>query len=335
MKIIVDGYGGDNAPSSVVEGTINALNSDSTLNVMLVGDKGALEAMLKTKQYDSARLEILDAKEVISNEESPTEAIRKKQDSTIVKGLRQLNTDAEAQAFVSAGSSGAVLTGAVLLLKRIKGINRPALSPVLPTVSGGQTILVDCGANPDCKPMNMHQFARMGAAYAKAELNVDNAKIGLLSNGTEDKKGNELTKAAFQLLKEDELLNFKGNMEARELLSGTYDVIVADGFNGNICLKACEGTAMSMFEIITNNIYGGGLRAKLGYLLLKPVFKNVKGIMDYNKKGGAVLLGLNKIVVKAHGSSKAESITASILQAKRLVEKGLVAKITEAMSTDA
>ncbi len=332
MKIVVDAYGGDNAPASVISGTVQALQADSTLNVVLVGDVTKLEPLLAVESYDKARLELLDAKEVISNEEAPTEAIRKKQDSSIVKGLRLLNTDADAQAFVSAGSSGAVLTGAVLLLKRIKGINRPALAPILPTVSGGSTILIDCGANPDCKPLNMHQFAIMGGAYAQAELGVNNARIGLLSNGTEDKKGSELTKSAFQLISADEKLNFKGNMEAREMLSGDYDVIVADGFNGNICLKSCEGTAMSMFDIIKKGIYGGGLRAKLGYLLLKPVFKGVKNIMDYNKKGGAVLIGLNKIVVKSHGSSKAESIKASILQAKRLVDKKLVEKVTEVMS---
>ncbi len=331
MKVVVDGFGGDNSPASVVSGTVQALSADLALQVIMVGDKDKLEPLLANETYDKTRLEILDAKEVISNEESPTEAIRKKADSSIVKGLRLLNTDDEAQAFVSAGSSGAVLTGAVLLLKRIKGINRPALAPILPTVAGGKTILIDCGANPDCKPLNMYQFAKMGVAFAQAELGVDNARIGLLSNGTEDKKGSELTKEAFKLIKEDGALNFKGNMEAREMLSGDYDVIVADGFNGNICLKSCEGTAMSMFDIIKKGIYGGGLRAKLGYMLLKPVFKGVKNIMDYNKQGGAVLIGLNKIVIKSHGSSKAESIKASILQAKRLVDKQLVAKVTEVM----
>lgn len=334
MKIIVDALGGDNAPSEIIKGAALALQQAEGFGIVLAGDTEVIQKELEGLQYEASRIEILDAPEVITNDDVPTDAVRKKRNSSIVAGLRRLGEDETAAAFVSAGSTGAVLTAAAILIKRVQGVIRPALAPVLPTVNNGNVILIDCGANADCKPINLHQFAYMGAAYSQAVMGIQNPKIGLLSNGTEDKKGNELNKEVFPLLKGDKALCFAGNMEAREILSGNYDVVVADGFSGNIALKACEGTALSMFELIKKGIMSGGLRAKIGYLLLKPVFKGVKKVMDYNDNGGAVLLGLSKVVVKSHGSSKAKSIAASILQAKTLAERGVTANIAAYTAKD-
>lgn len=332
MKIVVDAYGGDKAPYEILKGAALALNTADGFELVLVGKQQEIEGIMTEFEFDKSRFSIVDADDVITNDDSPTEALRQKPNSSLVRCFDTLNSDDNAKAFVSAGSTGAVLTGAVLLLKRIKGIMRPALAPVLPVINGdGQTVLIDCGANSDPKPLNIVQFAKMGTAFMKAVYNVENPRVGLLSNGTEDKKGNELTKETFPLLQQADI-NFKGNIEGRDILSGNYDVVVADGFSGNVALKSCEGTALGMFKLIKDGIISGGLRAKLGYLLLKPVFKAVKQKMDYNDNGGAVLLGLKKIVIKSHGSSKAKSICASILQAKQMVESGVIEKIEGIMA---
>ncbi|MBO5776119.1 MAG: phosphate acyltransferase PlsX [Clostridia bacterium] len=334
MKIIVDAYGGDNAPQEIVKGAVNAVKENEGFNVVLVGKIEEIEALIKENEYSGDRIEIIDARDVITNDDVPTEAIRRKKDSSLVCAFRALNTDPDAVALISAGSSGAVLTGGMLLVKRIKGVVRAALAPMLPTVTGGFVVLCDCGANADCKPHQLVQFAHFGRAMAIAYMGIQNPRIGLLSNGTEDKKGNELSTQAFALLKEEKGLNFLGTMEAREMLSGDYDVIVADGFSGNIALKGCEGTALSFMTILKNAIMAGGLRAKIGYLLMKPVFKVVKKTLDYNDHGGAVLVGLQKIVIKSHGSSKAKSISASIMQAVTLHNRGIIDEVTKALTID-
>ena len=332
MKIVVDAFGGDNSPEEIVKGAVQSLEKESDFEVVLVGKEDVIKSELSKYTYDTSRIVIENAVDVITNNESPTEAIRKKKDSSIVVSLNYLNQNEDAKAFVSAGSTGAVLTGAVLLLKRIRNINRPALCPILPTVNKDkQVALIDCGANTEPKALNLVQFGIMGSAFAKCVLNVENPKIGLLSNGAEDEKGSALNKEAFPLLKEANI-NFVGNIEARDILSGEVDVVVADGFSGNIALKACEGTALTMFSLIKSGIMAGGLRAKIGYLLLKPVFKGIKHTMDYNDNGGAVLLGLQKVVVKSHGSSKAKAICNSILQAKNLVDSGVVENITNELN---
>ena len=323
MKIVIDAFGGDNAPQEIVKGALQALKEKEGFSVVLVGKREEIEALLMSETYDADRVEIVDARDVITNDMSPTEAVRKMKDSSLVKAFAALNSDPDARAIVSAGSTGAVLTGATLLVKRLEGVTRAALAPVLPTVKGGFVTLVDCGANSDCKPAQLVQFARLGSAMVKATSGNRSPRVGLLSNGTEDKKGNELTKEAFPLLKAEAGINFVGNMEAREILSGDYDVVVADGFSGNIALKACEGTALAFMTILKKCILAGGLRAKLGYLLMKPVFKEVKKTMDYNGYGGAVLLGLTKVVVKSHGSSKAKSIAASVIQAYTVASAGV------------
>lgn len=329
MKIVVDAYGGDNAPFEIVKGVIDAINKENGFTVVLVGKEQELAKILADCTCDKERVEIVDAQDIITNDDSPTEAVRTKTNSSLAKSFDILNNDQDAQAFVSAGSTGAVLTGAVLLLKRIKGINRPGLAPLLPVMKGdGQVLLIDCGANADPKAMNLVQFAIMGSAFMESVYKIKNPRVGLLSNGTEDKKGNALSKETFPLLQQSNI-NFKGNLEGRDVISGDYDVVVSDGFSGNVALKSCEGTALGMFGLIKNGIMQGGLRAKLGYLLLKPVFKSIKKKMDYNDKGGAVLLGLKKIVIKSHGSSKAKSICASVLQAKQMVDSSVVQKIEE------
>ena len=326
MKIIVDAMGGDNAPEQIVLGAIDALCEDKQLEVTLVGDTDAICKVLAGKKYDDNRLEIIDAKDVITNDDSPTMAIKTKKESSLVKAFEALNRD-DADGFVSAGSTGAVLVGAFMKVGRIKGVSRPALAPVLPTLKGNGVVLCDCGANVDCKPVNLQHFAIMASAYAEGMLGVKNARVGLLNNGAEAHKGNELTQEAYKLLSETRGINFVGNCEARDILSGDYDVVVCDGFNGNIALKSAEGTANTVLKLIKDGVYSGGLKSKLGALMLKSVFKNVKKKMDYNAHGGACFLGVNKIVVKSHGASKSKSITASILQAKSLAEAKVCDKI--------
>lgn len=327
MKIIVDALGGDYAPKEAVLGALDALELKKSLHVVLVGDQGLIRNELAGKTYDVARLEIVHAPEVISNDEVPTTAVKTKKESSIVKGLELLASDPDALGFVSAGSTGAVLVAAYMKLGRIKGVSRPALAPALPTLKGKPVILCDCGANVDCKPINLLHFAVMASAFSCAVTDTVKPVVGLLSNGAEDKKGNELNREAFELLKNSPYIEFKGNCEARDMLSGDFDVVVADGFNGNIALKSAEGTAGAIFSILMDGIKRGGLKAKLGALLLKPVLKDVKTKMDYNSQGGACFLGVNKVVVKAHGASKRKSICASILQARKLAKSGVVEKI--------
>ena len=334
MKIVLDAYGGDNAPYEIVKGAVNALNENDGFSLILIGKKEEIESLLNEFGYSGDRVEIIDARDVITNDDVPTEAIRRKKDSSLVSSFRALNNDPDSVALISAGSSGAVLTGGMLLVKRIKGVTRAALAPLLPTVKGGFVTLVDCGANAECKPQMLVQFAHFGKAMAKAYMGVQNPRIGLLSNGTEDKKGNLLNMDVFPLLKAEKGINFVGNMEAREILSGDYDVVVADGFSGNIALKGCEGTALAFMTILKNAILEGGLRAKIGYLLMKPVFKKVKKTLDYNDYGGAVLVGLQKIVIKAHGSSKAKSISAAIMQAVTLHNRDIISEVTRSLTQD-
>lgn len=327
MKVIVDAFGGDYSPEETVLGAIDALNAKSSLTVVLTGDESRISDVLKGQSYDASRLTVVNAPDVVTNNDVPTDAVRTKKDSSLVKGLELLATDDEAQAFVSTGATGAVLVGAYMKIGRIKGISRPALAPSLPTVKGKPVILCDCGANVDCKPLNILHFAIMASAFSSAVTDTVKPVVGLLSNGAEAKKGSELNKEAYALLSECPHIDFKGNCEARDLLSGDFDVVVCDGFNGNIALKSAEGTAGAIFSVLMDGINKGGLRAKLGALLLKPVLKGVKNKMDYNSQGGACFLGLNKVVVKAHGAAKRKSVCAAILQARKLAKSGVVEKI--------
>ncbi len=326
MKILVDAFGGDNAPGEIVAGAVAALARNKDFTLGLTGKTAEIERVLSALTYDKSRVEIIDAPSVITCEEEPALAVRQKADSSMVVAFRLLRENA-ADAFVSAGSSGALLVGSTLKVGRIKGVNRPALCPVLPTVKEGKKVLLlDAGANADCKAVNLVQFAVMGGVYAKAALGVKTPKIALLSNGTEDKKGNQLNHEAFPQLKALKNVEFVGNIEARDIMSGDYDVVVADGFSGNVALKSMEGTISSLFSLMKAEFMSTA-RGKLGALMLRKSFKNLKNSLDYNKYGGAVFLGVDKVVVKAHGSAKRESIENAVLQAAEAVKAGTVETI--------
>ena len=325
MKIILDAFGGDYAPAEVIAGGLDALAKRRDLSLIFAGKEAEIEAVLKGRSYDAGRVEILNAPEVISCEEEPTAAIKRKPDSSLCVGFRRLKEDEAVKGFVSAGSTGAFLVGATLKLGRIKGISRPALCPVLPTEKDGkQVLLLDAGANADCKPINLLQFALMGAAYAEAQ-GVVAPKVALLSNGTEDTKGNALNREVFPLLK-DAGINLVGNMEARDIISGEIDVVVTDGFAGNVALKSLEGGIASLMAVMKQEIMST-LKGKIGGLLLKDAFRAIKNKMDYNKQGGAVFLGVEKVVVKAHGSSKAVAVSNAVLQAAEAADRDIIGKI--------
>ena len=263
----------------------------------------------------------------------PTVAIRQKKDSSLVAALRLLKEEEEVQGLVCAGSTGAVLTGAILRVGRIRGISRPAVCPVLPTATGGRVLIIDAGANAECKPLNLAHFALMGTAYAKA-CGVESPRVGLVTNGTEEHKGDPLHQEAHALLKTLKGIRFVGNIEGRDIMSGDIDVAVCDGFSGNVALKSIEGAASAVMKIIKNSIMQS-FSAKLGYaLFMKKAFKGIKEKMDYHKYGGAVLLGIEKVVIKSHGSSNADSICASVLQARSAAKAGLIGDI-KALLADA
>ena len=331
MKILVDAFGGDNSPIEVIAGSVLAVNENNQIEVVLVGKRNVIEGCLKEFSYDKNRISILDAEDVISCEEEPALAIRSKPNSSICVALKALKEQDDLKAFVSAGSTGAVLVGATLKLGRIAGVNRPALCPVLPTkIDGKNVILADSGANADCKPINLCQFAIMTSVYAES-LGVKNPKIALLSNGTEDEKGNALNHEVFPLLKEMKGINFVGNCEARDILSGKYDVIVADGFSGNVAVKAMEGGVKTVLKAIKGGIYSS-FKGKLGGLLLKSTFKELMDKLDYEKKGGALFIGVNKPVIKAHGSSDRNAFKCAVVQAVNYVGFNITDKIVEKLS---
>lgn len=329
MKILVDAFGGDHSPQEVIAGTVAAVKAKKGFTAVLVGNKEVLDVHISRYGYPQDRIEILDAKDVISCEEEPTVAIRTKPDSTICKAFKELKENDDVKAFVSAGSTGAVLVGATLKLGRIKGVARPALCPIIPLPSGKKVFLMDSGANADCKPINICQFAVMGTEYAKA-MGVKSPKVALLSNGTEDEKGNALNHEVFPMLKSMKGINFVGNMEARDMLSGEVDVIVADGFSGNIALKSMEGAIKFMLLTLKDAIKGS-LSGKIGGLFLKKRLMKLKDKLDYSKKGGALFVGVNKTVIKAHGSSKRDAIKAAVLQAAEYAEFDLSEKISVAL----
>ncbi len=331
MKILIDAFGGDNSPSEVVLGTVLAVNERKDFTAVLVGKKDEIQKNLSGLKYDSDRIEILDASEVITCEEEPTLAIRRKPDSSICVAFKELKENPETTAFVSAGSTGAVLVGATLKLGRIAGVNRPALCPVLPTIIEGKNVLLlDSGANADCKSINLLQFALMGTVYAQA-TGIKNPKVGLLSNGTEDEKGNALNHEVFPLLKQLKGINFVGNVEARDLLTGDVDVIVADGFSGNVALKSMEGGVGMVLKVLKTEIYGSFM-GKIGGLFLKKTFKKLKTRLDYGKQGGALFLGVKKPVIKVHGSSDKFAFKCAILQAVDYSNFDISDKITEKLT---
>ena len=323
--ILLDAMGGDNAPQAVVDGCVLALGKYPDVKITLVGQQGVIEALLKAHSYDASRLAVLHASEVITTEEAPVNAIRAKRDSSLTVALRMLR-DGQAEGFISAGSTGAVLAGSQLILKTIKGIHRPALAPMLPTAKE-PALLIDCGANVDCKPINLEQFAVMGTAYMRVVEGRETPRVGLINIGAEEEKGNALVKEAHQRLKALPI-NFVGNVEAREIPSGDVDVLVCDAFVGNVVLKFMEGLAGTLFDMLKKELYAKP-RYKLGALLAKGAFRNFKKSMDYSEYGGAPLLGVNGCVFKSHGSSDAKAICSTVGQMRQFIEGDTVAAIAQ------
>lgn len=325
MKIAVDIMGGDLGVGNNVEGSLKALET-LDIDLVLVGKEAEIRSELEKYTYDADSVEIVNADEVITNEEEPAMAIRKKKNSSIAVGMNLLK-EKRVDAFVSAGNTGALLSGGLLLVKRIKGIDRPALGIVYPTKKGA-SFLLDVGANADCKPKYLQQFAVMGNIYSKEILGKDEPKVGIVNIGSEREKGNELTKLAYELLESTESIDFVGNIEAREIPDGDYDVLVCDGFTGNVILKLSEGLAMSIFSILKEKMKSS-LKNKMGALLLKSGLYEIKKSLDYSEYGGAALLGLKAPIIKAHGSSNEVAIMNAIRQAKLFVENGVVDRIEE------
>ena len=332
-KIVVDGYGGDNAPSEVVKGIKKSLEEIKDIRIVITGKIEEIKKCVKESGLESygERFEIVDARDVITNDDVPTVAMKQKTDSSLVKAFAILKSDESAIGLVSAGSTGAVLTGGFLKIGRIKGVSRPVLAPVLPTIAGTPVILTDSGANMDCKPMNLIHFALMASKYSEVMFGIEKPRVALLSVGTEDHKGNELVKKTFPYMKEIGI-NFVGNMESRDLLSGDYDVVVADGFAGNVALKSCEGTLKTLLGILKSDIKSH-ISSKIGYLFMRGTFKRLRAKFDYDKYGGSPFLGINKLVIKCHGSSKAESFYQSIKQAYTLGQSDMIQSVSQAVNS--
>ena len=326
MKIIVDAMGGDNAPGEIVKGAVRA-QRELGVEIVLVGRKEEVEACLKAENCTD--IPVIDAREVITMEDDPSTATRRKKDASMTVGLNQLR-DGAADAMVSAGSTGALLTGATLIVKRIRGIRRAALAPVLPAGEHG-VMLIDCGANVECTPEYLLQFAYMGSFYAKKVMGCPEPRVGLLNVGTEDTKGGSLQHETFALLKQADAegrIRFIGNVEGTGVFTGGVDVVLTDGFTGNVLLKATEGVIKYMMKSLKGVFYAS-LPNKLAAAVLKKDLKKMAKSMDVNEVGGTALVGISKPVIKAHGSSNAASIFAAIRQAKIFVESGIIADITE------
>ncbi|MED1741785.1 phosphate acyltransferase PlsX [Bacillus swezeyi] len=322
MRIAVDAMGGDNAPKAVIDGVMKAVEDFGDLEVTLIGDQEKIAAHLK----EHGRITVKHAEEVIEATDEPVRAVRRKKNSSMVLMAREV-AEGRADACISAGNTGALMTAGLFIVGRIEGIERPALAPTLPTVSGDGFLLLDVGANVDAKPEHLVQYAIMGSVYGEQVLGVKNPRIGLLNVGTEDKKGNELAKQTFQKLKETDL-NFIGNVEARDMLDGVADVIVTDGFTGNVALKTVEGAALSIFKMLRSTLTSS-FTAKLAASALKPKLKEMKTKMDYSEYGGAGLFGLKAPVIKAHGSSDGRAVYHAIRQAREMVSQNVAAFIEE------
>ena len=324
IRVAVDAMGGDNAPAEIVKGAVEALKANTDLKVILVGQEEAVQQELSKYQYDASRMEVVNATEIIEMAEPPVQAIRTKKDSSIVVAMK-LVKNGEADAFVGAGSTGAVLVGGQLIVGRIKGVERPPLAPLLPTEKGA-SLLIDCGANVDARPSHLVQFAKMGSIYMENVMGVKNPRVAIVNIGAEEEKGNALVKETFPLLKACQDINFIGSIEARDIPSGYADVIVCEAFAGNIILKLYEGVGATLISMVKKGMLST-LRSKIGALLVKPALKTTLKKFDTSQYGGAPLLGLKGLVVKTHGSSKAVEIKNSILQCVTFVEQGMNDKI--------
>lgn len=320
MKIVLDGMGGDNAPASVVEGAVLALK-EMPHEIIFVGREEMIREELRKYKYDEGRVSIVDARELITNDEAPVRAVRSKKDSSIVRGINMVK-NGEGDIFISAGSTGALLSGGLFILGRIQGIDRPALASIYPIIGGRASLLADAGANSECKPNNLLEFGMMGNIYMEKVIGRENPRVGLVNIGTEAKKGSTLTKAAYELLEQSDM-NFIGNVEAREVPKGVCDVIVTDGFTGNVILKLTEGLAWNILQVIKKK-FTDGVKAKLGAALLVDKLAGLKQEFDYSEYGGAPILGVKGPIVKMHGSSNANAVKNTILKGIPYVEENVV-----------
>ena len=326
VNVAVDAMGGDNAPGEIVKGAVSAVNSREDIAVHLLGKQSAIEEELCKYDYPADRIHVINADEIIQTSEPPVMAIRKKKNSSIVKGMN-LVKDGICDAFVSAGSSGAILVGGQFIVGRIKGVERPPLAPLIPTEKG-VSLLVDCGANVDARASHLVQFAKMGSIYMENILNVKNPRVAMVNIGAEEDKGNMLVKETFPLLKSSPDINFIGSIEARDIPRGYADVIVCEAFVGNVILKMYEGVGSALISKIKEGMRSS-LRSKIGALLVKPALKETLKKFDASEYGGAPLLGLNGLVVKAHGSSREKEIMNSIIQCVTFKEQNISKKINE------
>ena len=335
MRIILDAMGGDNAPLAPVMGAVQAAK-DFGAEITLVGRGEAILEVLRSNGIDTlpAGIEIANADDVVDMHDDPARVIRQKPNSSMVMGLKMLS-DGQGDAFISAGSTGALLTGATLLVKRVKGIRRAAMGPAMPNKAGGKTIILDCGANAECTPEFLLQFGLVGSLYAKKNLGVENPKVGLLNIGTEDTKGTSLQKEAYALLKaacDKGLIHFVGNVEGRDVPMGAVDVVVCDGFAGNVLLKSIEGTAMFMGSLMSK-MFKKNLLSKLAALLVMKDIKAFKKLLDYREIGGTPFLGIRKPVIKAHGSSDVLAFRNAVHQAMEAVNSDITAELEQMLSS--
>lgn len=324
--IALDAMGGDYAPVETVHGAVDAVAEHPEIKVLLVGKQDEIEKELQKYSYNKENIEVVNATEIIEMGEVPTKTIREKKDSSLVVAMKLVH-DGQADAVVSAGSTGAILVGGQLVVGRIKGIKRPALAPFLPSKKGF-SLLIDCGANVDARPEHLVQFAQMGTVYFENVMGKENPTVGIVNIGTEEEKGNQLVKETYPLLKECEGINFIGSVEAREIASGGADILVCEAFVGNVILKFFEGVALTFLGCIKEGLMSS-LRTKLGALMVKPALKGLVKTFDVSSQGGAPLLGLKGLVVKAHGNSKAKEIKTALCQCIAFKENSINEKITD------
>ena len=330
MKIIVDAFGGDKSPEANIEGALMALEELSDIEITFFGDETIIKEKLADKEYDHDRVKIEHAPEVITCDEAPSFATFRKRNSSLMKGLDALTSD-EYAGMVSLSSTGSLLMGSVMKVKKIEGVIRPACLPLIPTMAGGVVGVCDSGANVDCTKEELVQFAIMGSTFLKCCYNVESPKVALLNIGVEEIKGDNLRKETYPLLKECKSINFVGNMESRDLLSGKYDLVVADGFAGNVLIKSTEGTSIEFLKML-KKLCTKSFKNKMGALLLKKDIMDIKENMNPNNCGGALLIGVKKIIVKGHGSASARSVKECIKQVYELAKNDFIYKVTSELS---
>ena len=332
VRVVVDAMGGDNAPAEPVKAAVEAVAEREDIDVILTGRQDVIEKELsKFQNYPKERIQIVNTTEVIETAEPPVLAIRKKKDSSIVVGLNLVKKQ-EAEAFVSSGSSGAILVGGQVIVGRSKGVQRPPLAPLIPT-QNGVSLLIDCGANVDARPEHLVQFAKMGSIYMENVVGIKKPRVAIVNNGAEEEKGNALVKATFPLLKACKDINFIGSIEARDIPSGYADVVVCEAFVGNVILKLYEGVGATLISMIKKGMMTN-IRSKMGALMVKPALKKTLKSFDASEYGGAPLLGLKGLVVKSHGSAKSVEIRHAIFQCEQFKEEKINEKIEEFIAAE-